>query len=215
MNFANQAEGRDIFAFVIYLMQQERKKNLATRRRKTIKILKSDYAVEKKVGEIFSQVLLTNSEERLDEFLRLVKHIKEPEVFWRAFCETWSCCDATWSLRDRLLHELQTWKGHCSSMHPCEYLAGNDADFFRSQPNLIKIYRGASVQRIKGFAWTTDHNAALGFARGHRGIPVPNPVIASTDIHKDDIFIATNDRQESEVVVDFERLTKISIEQLT
>jgi hypothetical protein len=57
------------------------------------------------------------------------------------------------------------------------------------------------VPRIEGaISWTTDKEIARTFACGHRGIRNPDPVIAVATIVKADIFAATNERRESEVL---------------
>jgi hypothetical protein len=68
---------------------------------------------------------------------------------------------------------------------------------------------------VRGFAWTTDRAVAEGFAGGHRGIRVPDPVIISAVIRKEHVFFATNDRSEHEVIVNPRRLRQLMIESCT
>jgi hypothetical protein len=76
-----------------------------------------------------------------------------------------------------------------------------EGDFFYSLPDRITVYRGASRSRIDGaISWTTDIEVAQRFAHGHRGIAVPDPVVATGTINKFDVFLATNERQESEIL---------------
>ena len=212
MQSANENEGIEVNELELYRLKMDWKKHVDTERRATIQILESNYSAQNKICAIGKQLGLMNSESRLGEFLSLAEHVREPEVFWRAFYETWTACDATWSLRHRLRAKLRKWKSDFPLINPFSYLSSSDAAFFQTLPGSILIYRGASVQRIKGFAWTRDHKVALGFARGHRGIRVPNAVIARAYVQKKHIFFATNSRQESEVVVDFDLLTKVRFE---
>jgi non-ribosomal peptide synthetase component F len=51
---------------------------------------------------------------------------------------------------------------------------------------------------------------AEGFARGHRGIVVSDPVIATAQVYKRDILAIFIERKESEVLID-PRRTEISL----
>lgn len=68
------------------------------------------------------------------------------------------------------------------------------------QPDRLTVYRGASRARIAAVSWTTDLEVARRFASGHRGIGVPDPVIAMAEISGDEVFWATDDRNESEIL---------------
>jgi hypothetical protein len=70
----------------------------------------------------------------------------------------------------------------------------------------LQVFRGCSRARVCGIAWTMERTIAEGFARGHRGIRVPDPVVASALIPKDAIFFATDDRNENEIVLNPRRL---------
>ena len=64
------------------------------------------------------------------------------------------------------------------------------------------MFRGGSRDRIDGaISWTTDRVIAERFAHGHRGIPAPDPVIASANVAESSIYWGTNDRQEKEVIL--------------
>ena len=62
--------------------------------------------------------------------------------------------------------------------------------FFRSLHEKIEVHRGCSATRVMGLAWTTDEDVAMGFAYGHRGIPVHDPGLASAFVSRRDIFFA-------------------------
>lgn len=73
------------------------------------------------------------------------------------------------------------------------------------------VYRGCSRARVEGLSWTTDFELVRGFANGHRGIPVPKPVVAKANICKDGIFAIFRSRAESEIVLDPDELFGIKI----
>jgi hypothetical protein len=82
-----------------------------------------------------------------------------------------------------------------------DYLHPDDRTAYDELPEQILIYRGCSRSRVKGASWTTDINVAKAFAEGHRGIAVPDPVIASLRVPKSSIIGYYTARKESEVVI--------------
>ena len=75
----------------------------------------------------------------------------------------------------------------------------------------VTIYRGCPSERVRGISWTTSLTVAEGFARGHRAIPVPNPVIVSAKVPSEAILAVFVDRNESEVIVDPDTLVDLSV----
>lgn len=136
---------------------------------------------------------------------------EEAEVFWRVFAELWTVCDDTADHRDDL---AQLLADHGMAANWQEALPQDDAEWFGSLPNRIKVHRGCSLSHLRGLSWTTDKATAIGFAKGHRGIPVADPVIATATISKRDVLFATNGRGESEVLLDFDLLKKLTIQPL-
>ena len=81
------------------------------------------------------------------------------------------------------------------------FFSPSQRQFFETLPPLVRVFRGCARLRVRGIAWTVDRAVAEDFARGHRGIRVPEPVVASALIPKEHIFFVTNERQEKEVVL--------------
>lgn len=131
------------------------------------------------------------------ELMLYLTWLTDDEVFWRVFHGYWSDCDDTWDLREYLLDALTNTLSPAS-----EYWSDDQHRFFDDLPDMVTLYRGCSLDRIHGISWTTDRRVAEGFARGHRGIRVPNAVIAKTCIRKGDIITVITDRKESEVIID-------------
>jgi hypothetical protein len=148
------------------------------------------------------------SHERLPNFLPLIAPAP-PTIFWPALMAHWASCDNTWSVGDELLAALVRQDRRGVAEH---YFDDASRGFFQSLPETVAVYRGCSRSRIRGLAWTTDQDVASGFARGHRGIPVPEPVIATGLISKSDIFFVAAERNESEVVIDPAGLIGLSYE---
>jgi hypothetical protein len=81
-----------------------------------------------------------------------------------------------------------------------EAISADEAAWFAALPSVLMIYRGCGVDRMLGASWTLDRATAVGFARGHRGIRVRDPVLATARISKRAVLFATNDREEFEVL---------------
>jgi hypothetical protein len=113
--------------------------------------------------------------------------------FWWAIKTWWSGCDDTWGYRTRLLELLR--QHHQPPPHSRH----------------TKVYRGCSRRRVRGLSWTLEREVAEGFARGHRHIRVPDPVIASAAISNAHIFCRINSRNEREVLIDPAHLIDLSV----
>jgi hypothetical protein len=92
------------------------------------------------------------------------------------------------------------------------FLSPSQRQFFETLPPQVQVFRGCSAPRVQAIAWTTDRTTAEGFARLHRGIRVPEPVVASALIPKEHIFFVTDEREEKEIVLNPRRLREILVE---
>jgi hypothetical protein len=126
------------------------------------------------------------------------------EIFWPVFCDYWSTCDATWWLQAPLLNILRT--------HAPAILSATEQKVFDALPERVRVFRGSSRERVAGLSWSTERRVAERFAHGHRGIPVPDPIVATGIIAKTDIFITNADRNEHEVLLDPDRLQGLLVE---
>jgi hypothetical protein len=132
-----------------------------------------------------------------------VKADLKHEEFWCVFGNTWSACDRTWHHRRDLLKWLRRYSP--------PILSDDGRAFLDRLRKPVQVYRGCSRQRVRGISWTADPKVAEEFARGHRGIGVPDPVIASAVIPATAVFAVLVDRDESEIVLDPRRLAKLTI----
>ena len=64
---------------------------------------------------------------------------------------------------------------------------------------------------MRGLAWTTSREVATTFARGHRGISVPDAVIATAVVLKGAVFTVATERAEQEVIVNYRRLRQLVV----
>ena len=138
------------------------------------------------------------STNRLDIMLEALK-FQPAHVFWPVFIDVWSCCDDTWSVSADLRRALRR---HHAKSPGTRYLGKADRAFFDVLPDPVEVFRGCRRPRVRGVSWTTCATVAAGFARGHRGIRVPDPVIAQAMVPKAAVFAAFTDRQEQELVLD-------------
>lgn len=82
------------------------------------------------------------------------------------------------------------------------WIIEDDKKWWSGLPEKFTVYRGCEKDRINGLSWTTDKKVASSFAKGHRMMRLNDPVIASIKITKADVYFATNDREEKEIVWD-------------
>lgn len=140
---------------------------------------------------------------RLGLALDLLAHETSGAVFWSVLCEIWCSSDNTWNHQMQLHFAMVL---HARTRHryvPAEKQVPDD------WPKFVKVWRGCSRERVLSAAWTTDKTVAEEFARGHRGIVVPDPVLASAEIHKTAIYFVENEREEQEVVLDPSELRSV------
>ena len=119
----------------------------------------------------------------------------------------WPSCDDTWSCREELLDTVTMLREGVGR----PIVGEPDCIWFDALPQRLTVYRGAAADRWNGPSWTTDRTVALDFACGHRGERLPDPVIVSGCIPKDAILFATNDREESEVLLDWRDVRQMRI----
>lgn len=66
----------------------------------------------------------------------------------------------------------------------------------------LVVYRGQSALSRVGLSWTLRREVAEGFAHGHRGIQVPDPVVLERRIERKHVAMAfLDDRDEAEVAL--------------
>jgi hypothetical protein len=141
-----------------------------------VKLSRSDQKKLRRALALFNKYSsMQSSERRLLVFLPLLEDAP-PAVFWPALFENWDTCDAAWPLQSALLRTMLVK----TAIKPAAGYYGRGAsDLLQSLPDPIRVFRGCSRERIKGIAWTTDEGVAEVFARGHRNIVVPEPVVAA------------------------------------
>ena len=74
-------------------------------------------------------------------------------------------------------------------------------DAVKGLPATMTVYRGQSADASPGLSWTLDRKVAERFARGHRGMKLPNPVVLEITVSRDDVALFITDRDEAEVVL--------------
>lgn len=145
-----------------------------------------------------------DSATRVAAMIRALSTVSRP-VFWKVFLSVWNVCDDTWSHRAEILKLLR--------LHaPCRpFMGEEDAAFFDSLPAVVTIFRGTTRVRVRGLSWTTEPRIAFDFAGGHRGIRLPEPVIAEARIAREAVLAVATERQESELLIDPKALRSLTI----
>ncbi len=132
-----------------------------------------------------------------------------PEIFWPVFFQNWPSCDDTWYLRDDLLWQLQRNEEAAPGVN---FLCAEARAAYDALPDQVKVFRGSSRERVMGISWTTDRDIAIGFAQGHRGRKVTDPVIASGVVPKWALYGVCIDRGEADVILDPQYVDEIELE---
>ena len=171
----------------------------ATRQRYRLGFPCPPQRITARVDKIFHHLLrYYGSAHRPQVLLQILQRSECAEIFWRAFDRAWSVVDASWSYHQEFLALLRR---HLPE-RKFSYLSSNNRPLLETLPTIATVYRGCSADRVHGIAWTLDPGVAECFARGHRGIPVQNAVIAEAQIPREAVFAAFAEREESEVVLD-------------
>jgi len=68
-------------------------------------------------------------------------------------------------------------------------------------PERLTVYRGQNTRKPNGLSWTLDRKVAEGFARGHRSIVNPTPVVLELEVTREQVAFVCHDREESEIVL--------------
>jgi hypothetical protein len=146
-----------------------------------------------------------NTLTRLPLMLELLAK-EQADTFWKVFAEVWPGCDDTWNYRGEVLKQMRRRRGE----RP-ELVGDNHALFESALDNKrgLSVLRGCSLSKLRGLSWTTSTGVAGAFAKGHRGIPVAEPVIVSAFAPVEALFFVSIDREEGELVLDPKRLRAI------
>ena len=120
-------------------------------------------------------------------------------VFWQVVRDNWATFDLI--PHTEYAEAFDQYLTYCPD-DPVLVDAGNtDRTWFDSLPDEFAAYRGQCAARDVGLAWTVDRERAEWFARtGYRGRGNAHPILLTTTIRKRDIVLASNTRNESEVV---------------
>jgi hypothetical protein len=145
----------------------------------------------------------TGSANRLEMFLAMTQ-FSDDSTFWKVFNAVWSDCDNTWDSQGDLRDEIE-WRSINGGPLSQDFLDLDQRAFLdglkTDHRSMITVYRGCSAPRLRGMSWTSDLDVARRFAKGHRGIPVPEAAVFRAKVRKDSIFTVILDRGESEVVL--------------
>ena len=141
----------------------------------------------------------SSSTDRAEQLLDEINKLPNKLAFG-LFHSVWPDCDNVYPYSEEFLEFLDS---SAYEVDFKDYFTPDDRAWFDELPERFRVYRGCDASRSAGFSWTTSREVALGFARGHRGIQYPNPVVISGMIHKRAVYMATNDRSEFEILVGF------------
>jgi hypothetical protein len=173
-----------------------RKKRSALARVRTL-VAAPDHAAAIEAANSYS--MWHSSDQRLPGLINAL-YDAPAAVFWPVLLHNWTMCDDT----SRCLPDLLVLiRAHVAAgEHPAKYWDAEAFGFREALSAAVTVYRGCSRSRVDGISWTIDRSVADNFARGHRFIPVPDPVIATGTIARDLILAVFIERNEKELLID-------------
>lgn len=142
--------------------------------------------LNQKAKEIWTSLAFYGSHERAEPLLNVLEGLPI-DLFWTVFNQNWQTCDATLGFGAKFAAMLveRNKEGrfikHCSP----EVVA-----WYNQLSDPVRVYRGASILALRGPSWTTDRQVAYEFARGHRGLAVYMPMVATGQISKRSVLAA-------------------------
>jgi hypothetical protein len=173
-----------------------------------IEQFRADLIVQPRAEQITNYLGLFGSHERSVPLLEAT-YLEPPHVFWPVFLDNWCGCDGLWAQRK---HMLPILRRRTAELSPIGLMNPLDRAFYEGLPDRVTVFRGCGRRRVRGLPWTTDRQIAERFARGGRFPPPPDPVVASAEIEKADLFFVSTDRKESEVILDPKLVQRLRLE---
>jgi hypothetical protein len=156
---------------------------------------------EDALEEIETQLFVRfDSHNRLAGLLDEATNLR-PELAMKLFKSVWTACDDTSGFWDEV--EGFLWSAR-DEVDYRDFLSIEEHAWFDALPDRFRVYRGCDASQSAGLSWTTSRDVALSFAGGHRGITHAKPVVISGAVDKDWVLMATNGREEFEIMVGFE-----------
>jgi len=140
----------------------------------------------------------SGSKECAQDVLDLLPHLyPDPTSF-----DAWQWIAGHWSGFDLIPHSryqrvFRTYKRGWSPDCMCQ----SSRAVYDALPASFTAYRGQDIASSLGLSWTLEQGVAAGFARGHRGLQNPNPVVLRRKFRKISVAMILVDRQEHEVVL--------------
>lgn len=119
----------------------------------------------------------------------------------------WPVISGWWSLMDLIDHR------HAQELFACFEQAWDLATFapdarfssmkfHHQRRRTVRLYRGQDADGYVGLSWTTNPSIALEFARGHRGIKNPKPIVCEIVVdRRQQVWLFLTERQEDEAVL--------------
>ena len=116
-------------------------------------------------------------------------------IFWRVVAQEWTGFDA-------IPHAAYAaaFRRHRAAWSP-DCMAPADRAAWDALPEVVTLYRGQPSAAPPGLSWTLRREVAEGFARGHRGIPVPSPAILRASVPRDAVAFCSTERDEAEAML--------------
>jgi hypothetical protein len=140
-------------------------------------------------------LLMLPSEDRAYAFVFAFVRIHDDALFWNGLAKWWSSFDAIdqAALQVEMLRRRAAWSSNC--------MLKKDLWKYGALPDRFTVYRGQDMVGEVKILWTLDPTVAESFARGHRGVRHPDPIILMATTEKENVAFYQSTRKEAEVVL--------------
>src|SRR5581483_11604756 len=126
--------------------------------------------------------------------LNAIKDFLTPPDFWKAFAYAWMHCENAWEDTELIQSLLASPRGT-----PQQMMDAKEKEALARLPDVIPIYRGATLYNIFGISWTLSRRKAEWFAANRQVDPLTFCFWAKCN--KGDVLGLLLERQEKEIVV--------------
>lgn len=154
----------------------------------------------RKKKDFYGAVFCYTTPHLMDGFIEEMD-VANDKTYWTVLGAVWIRSESPWVNRKLFLQLFNDSRPHRENL-----MDADERRAFKKLPDQLTIYRGFGGDRGKGLSWTLDRDKAVWFAnRFHVIHGKPGRVIEGI-CKKTDVFAYFTNREESEIVIDPEKV---------
>lgn len=156
----------------------------------------------RKKKDFYGAVFCYTTPHLLDGFVEEIGGADD-KTYWTVLGAVWVHTESPW--RNRKLFQ-QLFSG--PRPHRDHLMDADERKAFKKLPDQLTIYRGFGGDRGKGLSWTLDHDKAIWFAKRFHEVHGKSGRVLEGVCQKSDAFSHFTGREESEIVIDPEKVKR-------